>query len=136
MDGTMTQLHNDPVYVDDVVFDAVDGPGKVKAVSANCIHVQFGKCGVKKYSRDGFTGKRCRPTLFWHNPYPIVFAKNACHAALQNEVLKTNLKLMEHLIKADCPEHEDACCEDPCQPQSCIPEDPCEPETIRILKTY
>lgn len=133
----MTTLHNDPAYVDDIVFDAVDGPGTIKAVSKNCLHVQFGKCGIKKYTRDGFTGKRCRPTLFWHNPYPIVFAKNACHAALQNEILKTNLQLMNTLIKADCPDDgpncytDDDCCP---EPQSCIPPDPCETETIKILK--
>lgn len=132
----MTTLHNDPAFVDDVVFDAVDGPGKIKAVSAHCIHVQFGKCGVKKYTRDGFTGKRCRPTLFWHNPYPIVFAKNACKAALQNEIIKTNLKLMGHLIDADCPESCPPQWDDCCAPDTCIPADSCETETLKILKTW
>lgn len=134
----MTTLHGEQALVGDIVYDCARGPGKIKAVSKNCLHVQFNGCNVLKYSCDGFTGKNKKPTLFWQ-PLPTelmkLLAKSTCKADLQLQVIRTNVKLMDELICADCPEENPYdCCEE--EVPECCPSDPCEPSPLKILKSW
>lgn len=126
-------LHGCPAYPDDCVFDSIDGAGIIKAVESNCLYVKVGRC-TRKYTCDGFTGKRHSATLFWHQPPKIIFAKDDCTVKLQRKVIEDQLKMLQELAQmAQCCEPKNPCPTQPCcKPQPCCPPDPCEPDPLLI----
>lgn len=112
------QLDNEPVCLNQTVYDVCYGPGKVAALKGDTILVTFGGKGrPRQYNSNGMTGKSCLQTLFHRPPCIIKFPKDETKATKLACALKDVMKIFNHLIETpQCPPVQ-GCCQ---------PEDPCE----------
>lgn len=118
----MSTLHGYPVDPGDTVYDTEDGYGCVESVLSNCIWVRIGRRTKRRYTKDGFTGKRCRATLFWHPPPAVVFAKESCVATEQRKFLENAIQMLNSMSKCGC--NEVNLLDEECENCGCI--HPCE----------
>lgn len=93
-------LHGKPVCIGDRVYDCTDGWGCVESISCNCIWVKVGKRTRRKYNYQGYTGRRTRPTLYFHPPPAICLSKDPVVAQHQRELLEQTIALLNKI----CPE--------------------------------
>lgn len=121
----MSTLHGEPVYPGDRVYDIIDGWGKVESVTHDCLWVNIGSRTKRRYTRDGFTGQRCTPTLEWHKPPRVRFLKDTCEAEKQRVFLEDAVRLMNSISNGSCD------CRDAEVVDMCDPEPECDCEACR-----
>lgn len=99
----MTTLHGEPIYPGDKVWEEdTQEWGRVESVTCNEIYVTLKKRTKRRYSKDGFAPRACRPSLFWQPLPRIMFAKDNCKALEQAEFLQRTITMLNDMSKCDC----------------------------------
>lgn len=113
-------LHGQPVSIGDRVYDEQDGWGCVESVTCSCLWVKVGKRSMRKYTFDGWTGRRKKPTLFFHPQPRLILSKDPCKALEQRKLLEEYIDLLNRMCPDDpvtmvcecaqCSENPCGCC--------------------------